>query len=284
MCGIVGIWNTRDEHSLARVDTMLAAMRHRGPDGSGKLEFDGGAAGMVRLALVDLSDRGQQPLWSSDRKVAILFNGEIYNFREERDRLSRADFRFRSATDTEVVLNLYLERRMEFLHRLRGMYALAIFDWRDSPVGGAPVMTLARGPLGVKPLYVAHPHGDPRQVAFSSEIRPLIQAGIVPPEVDRSALTEYLTHGFVLQPRTLISGVRMIEPGCWERYAPGEPVRSERFWRIPPAAPRLETLDEAAERLRFVLEESVALHALADAPVGAFLSGGIDSTDRKSVV
>lgn len=97
-------------------------MRHRGPDGRGAPEFAGGAAGMVRLALVDLSNRGQQPLWSPDRKVAILFNGEIYNFREERDRLSRSDFRFRTGTDTEVILNLYLERRLECLQRLRGMY------------------------------------------------------------------------------------------------------------------------------------------------------------------
>lgn len=257
---------------------MLDAMRHRGPDGRGTLEFAGGAAGMVRLALVDLSPRGQQPFWSADRRVAILFNGEIYNFREERDRLAKGDFRFRSTTDTEVVLNLYLERRMEFVHRLRGMYGLAIFDWRESAPGGPPVMTLVRGPLGVKPLYVAQEAGESGQVAFSSEIRSLVRAGVVRPEIDREALTEYLTHGFVLQPRTMISGVRMIEPGSWERYAPGKPVHKERFWRIPQPTPRQETLDEAAERLRFVLEESVALHALADAPVGAFLSGGIDSS------
>src|SRR5215475_9906808 len=114
MCGIAGLWNVTAERPLANVCAMLEAMKHRGPDGRGTMEYAGGAAGMVRLALVDLSDRGQQPLWSPDRKVAILFNGEIYNFREERDRLEKAGYTFRTTTDTEVILNLYLERGLEF--------------------------------------------------------------------------------------------------------------------------------------------------------------------------
>src|SRR5579871_448087 len=113
MCGIAGIWNWRGGHADGVVATMLDAMPHRGPDGHGALSFDGGAAGMVRLALVDLSDRGQQPLWSDDRRVAILFNGEIYNFRAERERLSQNGVRFRTTTDTEVILQLYLERGAE---------------------------------------------------------------------------------------------------------------------------------------------------------------------------
>ena len=116
-----------------------------------------GAAGMVRLALVDLSDRGQQPLWSADRRVAIIFNGEIYNFRAERERLEQRGVQFRTTTDTEVILNLYLERGLDFVERLRGMFALAIFDWRECSPGASPVMVLARGPLGIKPLYVAAP-------------------------------------------------------------------------------------------------------------------------------
>jgi asparagine synthase (glutamine-hydrolysing) len=292
---------------------MLDAMQHRGPDGRGTLAFDGGAAGMVRLALVDLSDRGQQPLWSADRRVAILFNGEIYNFRAERDRLATghgekgtvpffADhpsdgdrekgdtpqragkgdnprrFQFATTTDTEVILNLYLERGLEFVDRLRGMYALAVFDWRDSSPGGRPVMVLARGPLGIKPLYVAAPAGDSLAVIFASEVRALLASGLVGRRIDREALAQYLGCGFVIQPRTIIEGVRMLEPGTLERYAPGKPVERRRFWQLPPYEPRTETLEEAAERLRGVLEESVELHAFADAPVGAFLSGGVDSS------
>ncbi len=278
MCGLVGLWNVSSERPHATVRDMLEAMKHRGPDGQGTLEYSGGAAGMVRLALVDLSERGQQPLWSADRRVAILYNGEIYNFRAERERLSAAGYRFNTTTDTEVILNLYLENGLEFHERLRGMYALAIFDWRESSPGGAPVMVLARGPLGIKHLYVAHPHGDPRQVIFSSELRAILASGLVRPQVNGEALSTYLAHGFVMQSDTMISGVRMMEPGTIERYAPGEPMVKKRFWQIPPYAPRHESLDESAERLRGVLEESVRLHAMADAPIGAFLSGGIDST------
>ncbi len=278
MCGIVGLWNVGAGRPLATVSAMLDAMRHRGPDGRGTLEYAGGAAGMVRLALVDLSDRGQQPIWSEDRRVAILFNGEMYNFRTERDRLEMAGHRFRTTTDTEVVLNLYLEHGLEFYDRMRGMYAVALFDWRQTAPHGLPVMVLARGPLGIKPLYVAHPDNDPRQVIFSSEIRAILASGMVRGDVCTESLSGYLEHGFVLQSGTMISGVRMLEPGTLERYAPGEPMLHKQFWRMPPYAPRRETLDDAADRLRAVLNESVALHAMADAPIGAFLSGGVDST------
>jgi asparagine synthase (glutamine-hydrolysing) len=278
MCGVVGLWNISTEQPLATVSVMLDAMKHRGPDGRGTMEYAGGAAGMVRLALVDLSERGQQPIWSADRRVAILFNGEMYNFRAERDRLEKAGYRFRTTTDTEVVLHLYLEHGLDFYEHVRGMFGLAIFDWRQTAPGGLPVMVLARGPLGIKPLYVAHPRGDSQQVIFSSEIRALLASGLVRPDIDTESLSNYLTHGFVLQHDTLISGVRMLESGTLERYAPGEPMLHKRFWQMPPYAPRQESLDEAAERLRAVLDESVALHAMADAPIGAFLSGGIDST------
>lgn len=278
MCGIVGLWNVSTANPGAAARAMLEAMKHRGPDGQGTLEYAGGAAGMVRLALVDLSERGQQPLWSEDRKVAILFNGEIYNFRSERARLESAGYRFHSTTDTEVLLNLYLERGLDFHERARGMYALAIFDWRQSPPGGAPVVTLARDPLGIKHLYIAHPHGDSKQLIFASEIRSLLASGLVPAEICQESLANYLTHGFVVQPGTMIRGVRTMEPGTLERYAPGEPMTRRKIWSIPEYQPARETIDQAAERLRAVLEESVALHAMADAPVGAFLSGGIDST------
>jgi asparagine synthase (glutamine-hydrolysing) len=279
MCGIAGIWNLRDSQKAeGAVGAMLDAMRHRGPDGRGALSFAGGAAGMVRLALVDLSDRGQQPLWSADRRVAIVFNGEIYNFRAERVRLEKQGVTFRTTTDTEVILNLYLERGLEFVDRLRGMYALAIFDWRETSPGAAPVMVLARGPLGIKPLYLATAGDDADAVVFASEIRGLLASGLVARRVDQRGLADYLAHGFVVQPRTIISGVRLLECGTLERYVPGRPVERRQFWRIPEYNPRTETLDQAAERLRSVLEESVALHAFADAPVGAFLSGGVDSS------
>ena len=277
MCGIAGIWNRPEQRDAeARVATMLDAMAHRGPDGRGVTAFNAGAAGMVRLALVDLSDRGAQPFWSADRRVALIFNGEIYNFRAERERLARDGYDFRSTSDTEVILALYLERGIDFVQKLRGMFALAIFDWREGSTEAPPVMLLARGPFGIKPLYVAQPEGD-GGVVFASEIRALLASGLVPRQLDTQAVSDYLAHGFVLQPRTIIAGVRMLEPGTIERYTPDGQMKRTRFWTMPAFAPRSETLDQAAERLRAVLDESIAIHAMADAPVGAFLSGGMDS-------
>jgi len=273
VCGIAGIWGWDDG---GRVERMLAAMRHRGPDGAGVTRYGGGAAGMVRLALVDLSERGQQPMWSPDGRVALVFNGEMYNFRDERARLAARGYAFRSTSDTEVVLALYLEHGLDFLHHVRGMFALALLDWRGRDLGGEPSLLLARDPFGIKPLYVtgAGSHG----IAFSSELRALRAAGLVAPAVDRAALRDYFTFGFVRQPRTIWQGVRMLEPGTYELREPGAPVRTQRFWSMPPAAPRRESLAEAAERLRAVLAESIHVHALADAKVGVFLSGGVDST------
>src|SRR6185503_5213082 len=148
MCGIAGIWHARDNESGTRVSQMLDAMRHRGPDGRGMTEFLGGAAGMVRLALVDLSDRGQQPIWSSEKLTAIIFNGEIYNFREHRKRLAAKGYTFRTTTDTEVILALYLNEGLNFVKHLRGMYAVAILDWRRGGRETEPELVLARDPLG----------------------------------------------------------------------------------------------------------------------------------------
>ncbi len=277
MCGIAGIWGGSGDYTAA-LDSMLRAMAHRGPDGRGSIAFSGGAAGAVRLALVDLSERGLQPLWSPDRRAAIIFNGEIYNHAEQRARLAARGYPFRSATDTEVALALYLEDGAGFVRRLRGMFALAILDWRETSPGGVPALLLARDPLGIKPLYVARPDGDSGPVVFASEIRSLLASGLVARTIDRDALTDYLAVWFVLQPRSILSGVRMLDRASCLRFTPGPRAEQSTYWTFPAAKPSSESFEQAAERLRSVLEESVALHALADAPVGAFLSGGVDST------
>jgi asparagine synthase (glutamine-hydrolysing) len=279
MCGIAGVWNyVGAARSEAAVGNMLHAMRHRGPDGAGRLTFEGGAAGMVRLALVDLSSKGQQPMWSANNQVAILFNGEIYNFRELRADFSRDGTRFHSQTDTEVVLEAYLRIGQQFVERLRGMFAIAIFDWRETRPGGVPQLILARDPFGMKPLYVAEAADQVSSVVFASEVRALLASRLVARNVDREAVAEYLSSGFIYQPRTIIQGVRMLERGTIEVHTPEAAVVRRRFWSMPQTAPVNESLEESADRLRSVLDESVKLHAFADAPVGAFLSGGIDST------
>ena len=277
MCGIAGIVGAGCDCSQNLVD-MLHAQAHRGPDGSRFVCYEGGAAGAVRLALVDLSERGQMPMWSPDGTVAIVFNGEMYNYAAERRRLASRAYPFRSTTDTEVILALYLEHGLSFVDHIRGMFALAILDWRQSTPGGRPTLVLARDHFGIKPLYVAWPQGPRGPLVFASEIRSLLASRLLPREVDTEALQDYLAIGFVLQPRTIIAGVEMLQPGSLIRVTPAGSIERRKFWSIPPAQPVRESFEESAERLRAVLDESVALHALADAPVGAFLSGGIDSS------
>ena len=279
MCGIAGIWNFAGEPSAkVRLEAMLEAMQHRGPDGRGAMEYAGGAAGMVRLALVDLTTHGNQPMWSPCGRVAILFNGEIYNFREERRRLESAGHQFRSETDTEVLLALYLDLGLEFVKRLRGMYAAAVFDWRATESGGVPTVTLVRGPFGIKPLYIAEIGPQKGTLVFASELRSLLASELVERRIDQAALVDYLHFGFIVQPRSIIQNVRMLEAGTIEQFVPGKPPQKIRYWRMPTAEPRNESFEESAERLRSELDESIRLHTLADAPIGAFLSGGIDST------
>jgi asparagine synthase (glutamine-hydrolysing) len=275
MCGIAGIWNHPTVEAQRSLTAMLRAQRHRGPDGQGTLSYPGGAAGMVRLALVDLSERGQQPLWSIDRQVAIVFNGEMYNFREQRAKLAARGYPFHSACDTEVVLALYLERGEAFLEQVRGMFALAIFDWRGGPKERTPTLLLARDPFGIKPLYLAQSDGG---LVFASELKALLASGLVAPTIDTHAVADFLALGFVVQPRTILRAVRQFDPGTLQVLRPDAPARQRRFWSMPAARPRTESLADAAARLRSELDESVRLHALADVPMGAYLSGGVDST------
>lgn len=278
MCGIAGTWGRAPgDGERARTSQMLAAMRHRGPDGEGMLEYPGGAAGMVRLALVDLSTRGQQPLWSPGRDVAILFNGEHYTFRAQRERLAANGYPFQTTTDTEVALALYLEHGLDFVDHLRGMYAFAIFDFRARGVDAPPTLVLGRDPLGIKPLFLVRTGGEDA-VVFASELKGLLASGLVERAIDREGLASYLAHGFVVPPRTILRRVRQLDPGTIAVFEPNTTPWARRFWRTPAPAPRAEDLGHAAARLRDVIDDSIKQHSLADARVGAFLSGGVDST------
>ncbi len=280
MCGIAGVCGVAPDDAKRRVDVMLRAMAHRGPDGQGVLSFAGGAAGMVRLALVDLSPHGQQPIYNAARDVAIVFNGEMYNWRKQRALLVAKGHAFGSMSDTEVVLKLFEEHDTACFAKVRGMFGLAVFDWRGGSKDAPPRIVLARDALGVKPLYVVD--RPQNALAFASELRALLRAGLVSPDPDPRALTDYLSFGRVLQPTTFFAGARMLEPGTSLEIA-RDGTRTERsFYTIPrataPAVAARESLADAAERLKHALAQSIRLHALADAPVGAFLSGGVDSS------
>jgi asparagine synthase (glutamine-hydrolysing) len=270
MCGICGVWGEgRDE-----VRAMVRAMHHRGPDDSGILEDRNVSLGMTRLAILDISHAGHQPMTSPDDQIRIVYNGELYNFREERTLLEKLGYTFRSTSDTEVVLRMYEHYGDDFLMRMRGMFALAIHDKRS----GRERLLLARDQLGIKPLLYANTRG---RLIFASEIKALLASGLVEPEIDPVALRLLLTHGAIVQPHTILRGVKMLLPAHRLIVTEGQDPKVERYWSLGldrRADLRTRSYEEQIDEVRSALEESVRLQMVSDVPLGAFLSGGIDSS------
>jgi asparagine synthase (glutamine-hydrolysing) len=263
---------------------MAAAMRHRGPDGEGFLVNDlrapGLAVGMRRLSIIDLAG-GQQPIWNEARDIAVVFNGELYNYREVRERLVRLGHRFATQSDTEILVHGWEEWGEECLSELRGMFAFAIVDYRKHYTSG-PLLFLARDPLGIKPLYYAQTTDG---FAFASEVSALLASGIVSRQISQDALTSYFLFGSVSEPVTLYEGVFSLPPGHRVvLYIPDRRrlPRPHPWWdpRRSPAAKdsrRPRNFSGAAKALRPLLEDAVRAHLIADVPVGLFLSSGLDS-------
>jgi asparagine synthase (glutamine-hydrolysing) len=254
---------------------MVSAMGHRGPDGRGTTmrNTDRWTIGLghTRLSILDLSPLGAQPMTDQTGNAAISFNGEIYNFMDLRDELSDAGVAFKSRTDTEVILQGYLRWGTDVFARLRGMFALAIWDPAKRK------LILARDSMGIKPLYV---YADANVVLFASEVRALLSSGLVPKRLDGEGLASYLSFGSVASPRTIIEDIQSLMPGdCVEVSLGASPTLSRsRFRARSERRPTPNTRTEAVEELRGILTESVARHLISDVPVGLFLSGGIDST------
>lgn len=264
---------------------MAAAMQHRGPDGEGFLINDQRAGGLAlamrRLSIIDLAG-GQQPIWNETHDVAVVFNGELYNYREVRDRLMRCGHRFTTQSDTEILVHGWEEWGEECLSELRGMFAFALVDFRRQYNSG-PVLFLARDPLGIKPLYYTQ---TAEGFAFASEVRALMASGIAPRSISQDALTSYFLFGSVSEPVTMFEGVFSLPPGHRVLlYVPDRRrlPRAHPYWdpkRSPaardPRSPR--DFAGAAKALRPLLEDSVRAHLIADVPVGLFLSSGLDSS------
>lgn len=261
MCGIAGWFALAPNAGDAgmRIDAMLASIAHRGPDGSGKALFSQAALGHVRLAIIDL-DGGTQPMRALDRDLTISFNGEIYNYRALRDELIGRGYRFRTQSDTEVVLNLYLAWGLSGLHRLRGMYAFALWD-ADRQEG-----VLARDPLGIKPCFVhTTPGGD---LLFASEAKALLATDPGLRELDPAALHLLMNFRYLPGDLTLFRRIRQLPAGqvwTWSRAG----IRQSVIGSPPPGDTQLPVID--------ALRESVRLHLTADVEVGTYLSGGVDS-------
>jgi len=273
MCGIAGIIG-RVPDIEARADWMSDAISHRGPDNRGCQTWGGAGSYQTtfahrRLSIIDLSEAGRQPMETVDARYSIIYNGEIYNYLDLRKRLIASGIQFRTKTDTEVLLRLYEQYGAECLQLLRGMFAFAI---RDSDTGE---VFIARDRLGIKPMYY---HSGGRSFTFCSEIRGVLSSGLAPRVLDPVSLNSYLSFGAVQEPRTIIEGVRSLSPAHYivinSEGVASEPVS---YWKLPATRSKVSRPDAVAET-RARLEESVRLHLIADVPLGAFLSGGVDSS------
>jgi len=274
MCGIAGFIESPDatrrlsvQDGQALITRMCAAVTHRGPDDEGSLVGEGGGIGMRRLSVIDLST-GHQPIHNEDRTVWIVFNGEIYNYRELRRQLEQAGHRFYTATDTETIVHAYEQWGTAAIERLRGMFGLAIWDRR------ARALLLARDRVGIKPLHYAETNG---RLYFGSEIKSLLQAPDVSRELDLRSLDHYLSFLYTPSDASIFKAVRKVPPGHFVEWRDGK-LRVERYFQLPAEESYRGSETDAVRDLRAVLTDAVRAHLVSDVPLGAFLSGGIDSS------
>ena len=280
MCGIVGIVARKSSLAPAILERATRSLAHRGPDDSGTVIIRSDTPeslevglGNRRLAILDLSPFGHQPMQDPRTGNSIVYNGEIYNFREIRTKLEQEGKRFAGRSDTEVVLQAYGRWGEACLSQLRGMFAFSIWDARRQR------LFLARDPMGIKPLYY---YESDRNFLFASELRALLSTELVPRKLSRAGLLNYLTFGSVYDPNTLIDGVKALLPGHYLIWEQGK-TRITRYWDLISADSECPT-PPASDRQKFqtelchLLEESARLQLISDVPVGVFLSGGIDSS------
>ena len=273
MCGISGIYagvKMSVEQTKYCVDRMNAAQRHRGPDGKGKCVVSCRPVvvlGHTRLSIIDISDRGSQPMQSREGDYCITFNGEIYNFEALRDELRGLGHSFMSGSDTEVVLRAYMEWGRGCVSRLRGIFAFAVWDGKHQQV------FVARDHLGVKPFYIA---STPMGTVFASEVRAILETRLVSRQMSLEGLGSYLSYGSVQEPLTLVRDIVSVPAGhCGVIDSSG--MKVERYWSIPTATVA-RTRNEVEERTGELLNDAVRSQLVSDVPIGCFLSGGIDST------
>ncbi|HEX8818158.1 MAG TPA: asparagine synthase (glutamine-hydrolyzing) [Terriglobales bacterium] len=268
MCGIAGFTHKRWAPDADRIDRATATLTHRGPDQQGVVRSSICSMGATRLKIIDLAG-GDQPIFSGDGDVAIVFNGEIYNHQELRRELESLGHRFYSHCDTETVLHAFLEWDTACFARLRGMFAIGL--WTKS----TKRLVLARDRMGIKPLYFARRGED---LFFGSELKAIL----IHPEIERrlslDGLDCYLSLNYIPCPWTLVEGVEKLPPGQWLEWRDGK-VTTQAYWMLPDTAPNKNlTLDSATEQLDTLLRQSIREHLVSDVPLGMWLSGGIDSS------
>jgi asparagine synthase (glutamine-hydrolysing) len=266
MCGIAGI--IADRADVADdLQRMLASLAHRGPDGEGTLQDNHAAFGHRRLSIIDL-ERGQQPLRSADGSLWLVCNGEIYNYRELRADLQKRGYRFTTHSDCEVILGLYAFHGVRLFEHLRGMFAFALWDTRQRR------LLLARDHLGQKPLYYA---ATGRGFAFASEIKGLLAFDPSLRRLNLAALDQYFALRLVAPPQSMFEGVRKLPPGHYMLCEPGKAPAVQSYWRLRYDRKLTGSMPQLVDELEQRIAESLRLHMVSDVPVGAFLSGGLDS-------
>jgi len=270
MCGIAGKFNFKTGKPVSEklLNQMCEKMHHRGPDDQGIFKDGPVGLGHTRLSIIDLSPLGHQPMQNNDGRYWITFNGEIYNFLSIREELISEGYTFKSQSDTEVILYLYQKYGVKCLEHLRGMFAFAIWDCSEE------TLFLARDRIGKKPLYYYH---DEKMLLFASEIKSILQDNSLKQEINYQAFYDYFKYLYVPDPKTIYKNIYKLEPGHF-LFCSKDKFEKKEYWDISFAQNESKDLDQIAEELYDILNESVKLRMISDVPLGAFLSGGVDSS------
>ena len=270
MCGISGMWNFKTGEPVDRgcVQRMTRLLAHRGPDGEGYHWESSAGLGHRRLSIIDVTG-GAQPLCNENGTVWITFNGEIYNFPELRNDLLQRDHVFRTNSDTEAIVHLYEEYGVGCFEKLRGMFALGIWD------GTRQQLVLARDRLGIKPLHYGFSHDG---IVFASELKSIRESGKIDLTIDATAIADLFTYFYIPGPKTIYRNISSLEPGHWLAVSRNGVVKKQKYWDLDGTELHLRSEREYEDRLFNVLHESIKCHLLSDVPLGAFLSGGVDSS------
>lgn len=272
MCGITGILalNEKGKKSFPYLDNAIDSLKSRGPDSNGKYTHNNCALGHTRLSIIDTSDAASQPFTDASGRYTIVYNGEVYNFKEHKEVLKHKGFKFRSNSDTEVILYMYIFYGFSFLEKLNGCFALAIYDKEEES------LFLSRDRMGINPLHI---YRDKDKLIFASEMKAIMAFDDIDKTIDTASLFSYLHLNYIPSNSSMLSRVKKLEPGTFLYITEGK-EKTQHFYRLNQGAISTKTpsYQEAQEKLRVLMERSVQRRLISDVPLGAFLSGGIDSS------
>lgn len=273
MCGIIGQINFKKERPMDEAELIARRdqMRHRGPDDAG-IYIDGRVGlGFRRLSIIDLSEAGAQPMSNEDGSVRLIFNGEFYNYREHRQELIKRGHRFKSESDSEVIIHLYEEEGIDCLKKINGMFALSIYDRKRQ------LLFLARDRFGVKPLYY---HQGTAGLSFASEIKAIVADRRILREIEADAMYEYFSFGYVAAPRTIYKNIKQVRPAHYLIFdlTQNRIMRDGEYWHLAVSQEKKFSSAEWTEKFMALCQTAVTRRLVSDVPVGVFLSGGVDSS------